>query len=148
MGCPLAAVAFDLTLHTALAAAHREIKEHDRGTHTMLNACMDDINLINHYNNLFTGGRALRDALNKLGLQVNEDKTECWVNPAQVPDSPTFNHIPRCKQPQVLKTTADPLPVTTVDNVPNQQTPPTAATRVLEKNNAQRNVCKHSTNTD
>ena len=75
MGCPLAAVAFALTLHTALDKTHKQLNQ-DSNCKTNTTSYMDDINFITHYNNLQNALDTVTREVHKLGLQLNTTKTE------------------------------------------------------------------------
>lgn len=126
MGCPLAAAAFALTLHTALAETHDELNQTTPNTTTT--SYMDDINIITHHSNLRKALDTIVAKLQRLGLQLNTSKTECWVNPAVLPPSPTHQGIKRTTRPTVLKTTAEPIPITpdapsTLSPIAHEQAP-------------------------
>ena len=118
MGCPLAAAAFALTLHTALTKTHQQLNSATPNTTTT--AYMDDVNIITHHTNIRTALDTITANIEELGLQLNTTKTECWVNPTAVPPSDKHHNIKRTTRPVVLKTTAEPVPIT-----PDAPTTPT-----------------------
>ena len=119
MGCPLAAAAFALTLHTALSTTNDRLKTTTPNTTTT--AYMDDINIITHHTNIHNALDTITTTTSELGLQLNTTKTECWVHPTAAPPSDHYDNIKRTTRPIVLKTTIDPVPVT--PDAPTTTTP-------------------------
>ena len=115
MGCPLAAAAFALTLHTALSQTHVEMTQTDQST-TIL-AYMDDINILTKHQNHPMALQTVRHNLRNIGLKLNDSKTECWIDASVAAPSTHYQGILRAKRPTVLKTTAEPMPP-----VPESQT--------------------------
>ena len=107
MGCPMAAAAFALTLHTALQLTAQEL---NLTTPTTILSYMDDINIITNHNNLTHALDTINTNLTTLGLELNQSKTECWINPHTIPLPDTHQTIKRTPRPMILKTTAEPLP--------------------------------------
>ena len=107
MGCPLAAAAFALTLHTALARTHAELAQTDK---TTVVAYMDDINILTKCQHQPIALQNIRRNLNNIGLKLNDSKTECWVHPSVAAPSTHYQGILRAMRPTVLKTTAEPMP--------------------------------------
>ena len=118
MGCPLAAAAFALALHTALTQTHHKLSSSTPGT--TLTAYMDDVNIVTQHGNIKNALDTITTDLQALGLQLNATKTECWINPTAAPPSDTHQNIKRTSRPIVLKTTADPTPV-----IPDEPASPT-----------------------
>ena len=116
MGCPLAAAAFALTLHTALAKIDLELTQTEPTT--TITAYMDDINILTRHQFMPQALTAIERNLNALGLQLNSSKTECWVHPSTVPLAPQYYGIKRTSRPIVLKSAAQPMP--TIPEGPNQ----------------------------
>ena len=85
MGCPLAAAAVALALHTALDQAAADLN--DMGLTAFITAYMDDINILINHEHLSTAHAVIGRNLALLGLQLNANKTECWINPRAVPYS-------------------------------------------------------------
>ena len=108
MGCPLAAAAFTLALHAALAHTHDDL--HQIARTATIPAYMDDINIMCAHADIPKAYAAIKHNLTKLGLQLNESKTECWIHPDALFYAAHYNHIPRATRPMVLKTAAEPLP--------------------------------------
>ena len=118
MGCPLAAAAFTLALHTALSKMQLAIAAVDPGASTT--AYMDDINILTKQGNLSKALDAAKHELHQLGLQLNDAKTECWINPCTVAAEDSYQGIPRTQRPTVLKASAEPMPI-----IPDDLTNPT-----------------------
>lgn len=74
MGCPLAAAAFTLALHTALNRTQLAIASVDPCAATT--AYMDDINILTKHDNLATALDTAKQELQQLGLQLNVAKTD------------------------------------------------------------------------
>jgi hypothetical protein len=110
MGCPLAAAVFTLTLHAALAKTHANLQSFDPAAN--VSAYLDDINIFTTHVNLAKALQLVTCNLQALGLQVNTSKTECWINPTTVPYAANYLGIKRTQRPIVLKTTAEPIPLT------------------------------------
>ena len=110
MGCPLAAAAFALTLHKALSTTSTRLTATTPNTTTT--GYMDDISIITHHTNIRNALDTITATTAELGLQLNTTKTECWVHPTAVLPSEQYYNVKRTTRPIVLKTSADPLPVT------------------------------------
>ena len=109
MGCPLAAAAFTLALHTALAKTHNDLTPTEPTT--TIAAYMDDINILTKPDHLTNAAHTLKNNLQPLGLQLNDSKTECWINPNHTPYDGHHHNIRRTQRPIILKTTAQPVPI-------------------------------------
>ena len=72
MGCPMAAAAFALTLHTALDEAHNELAT--RYPDITINAYMGDINIITTDNSVDDVLRCLTSKLAAIGFTLNDTK--------------------------------------------------------------------------
>ena len=103
MGCPLAAAAFVLTLHEPLHQIPTALARH--GAMAFATAYMDDTTLFTHHHSIAATLQAAVTALNEVGLQLNQTKTECWINDATIPYDTTYNNIPRAKHPTILRST-------------------------------------------
>ena len=110
MGCPLAAAAFTLALNTVLSKTNEELEQTAPNT-TDTTAYMDDINIITDYRMLPAALGCVKNNLRTLGLQLNDSKTECWINPACQATATHHVGIPRTERPTVLKSTAQPMPI-------------------------------------
>ena len=119
MGCPLAAAAFVLALHTALTSTREELTR-GRANRATTTAYMDDINILVSHQRLSEALLVVKSALGALGLQLNDAKTECWIDPDTDPFAARYQGIPRAKRPVVLKTTAEPI-AATPDNRQNPE---------------------------
>ena len=97
MGCPLAAAAFVLTLHEPLHQIPTTLARH--GVTVLATAYMDDITLFMHHHSITVTLQAAVTALNEVGLQLNQTKTECWINDAAIPYDTTYNNIPEPNTP-------------------------------------------------
>ena len=120
MGCPLAAIAFALTLHLALDKQHKHLNRPNQPiTHTT--SYMDDITLLTHHDNLQPALDTITHEVQQLGLQLNTTKTECWIHPTAVPPNDHHQHIRRTTRPLILKATVHPTPV--IPDTPDTPTP-------------------------
>ena len=84
---------------------------------------MDDVNFIVHHTALQATHQAVKPNIQQLGLQLNDSKTECWINPTTVAMEDTHNNFKRTARPMVLKNTTDPTPIR--PDTPNTTATPT-----------------------
>ena len=107
MGCPLAAMAFAITLTQAIRKAITQIHtQHD--WRVFLAAYLDDISIVGparHVDHITdTMGKALRD----IGLQLQPTKCEAWTH---LPAQATWTTITTTATPTLLKLNMQPAQI-------------------------------------
>ena len=73
----------------------------------LITAYMGDITLFMHHQGINTTLQVAISVLANVGLQLNQTKTECWINSTTLPYDTTYNRVPRAKRPAILRSTLE-----------------------------------------
>ena len=85
---------------------------------------MDDATLFMHHRGITDALHAATTALANVGLQLNQTKTECWINDTVLPYATTCNNIPRTKRPAILRSALKSAPHPTRPRSPSHPVHP------------------------
>ena len=98
-------------LHARLAHGAGQTQDDflQTGCAATITAYIDDINLMVAHSHIPKAYATIKHNLVKLGLHLNDSKTDCWIHPDTVPYASHFHQILRTTQPMVLKTAAKPV---------------------------------------